>query len=816
MSEPTPPLVTNEACPPGGAGGVPGSDLALEKPPGEEPRADASVDIYKAKQVNVSDTIIHYDGCSFGTEGGRPREMSPDQFEPWDPEQLANLQAEALFDPGEVDRLVESLCERHLLVISGEDEVGKGTLSLLVAAQAGRHRADTPRDVLYSHGLAPEVRVSLERLSDDERFAQKFIIFRDAFASRNEDLMRFARDLDSRKLSWLSRRLETAGIFVILTSDADRVPGPDALPRLKSFSVLHEVVGPGRAALLRDLHRRAELRWRACAQEGLREKVAEVLIHHAERVVDELRTVPRIVRFVEAYLLEVANSDLPLEHALSRVRNRADWLLSEMAEDPATWSFALALILAQPLPSPNGVPWHQFFQLWQAVTRHLRRELRLRHEPRSPKELVVDCTLLDRVRAEIRRASTPAADIIQFHDSLNPTLLWEDLLGPGRALLSSLVPLLTELAEKGDFCLRECTARALGRIGRLDPASILFPLIYAWSNPDRDFHHHVALGRLFQGMLESGEENGMLREECMRQLRHFALSRRGDKIWPGVVALREIGRIDLRLALRELVEILVRELEERLGSLSAEDREWLRTYEELRREVEKTRSGGREENRRVDEALEIVTPLLFTPGEQKVLAGAQYALVGLCFALSPTRVLTELHCLLRERGEGKLSPLVTLLLLRTNGIADILERNKTPLSLPVDEPGTPGRTVALSDFILMAVYEDEGGRHLANLLERVYIGAEEFPGLICRSFRSKLLALLKFWVGDSCPLPVPRETCVELLSELLASQNLELREVIFDFLQRDPDFTAEGSALANLALDALVRKPGTSRDLVGL
>ena len=761
----------------------------------DQSSVESRIENILSRTSNIAETINHYDVSVFGSETSRPQELSLDRhFQKWDRQQLDDFAGNAVYEEDEIRRLEVTLSERHLLVITGEEEVGKGAIALLLAA-----RWRTSIQVFYSMGLSDEVAVSLERLSEKGgRCSGSVLIFRDAFVSQNPGLLRIPRELDSGQLGRLQQRLAESGTFLILTSDRAWLRSADAEVRLKSLGILQEVKGPEPERLRQELNRRAQA---VGLTEGVRDKVVRVVSEHDRRIVTELNTVPRIERFVRFYLLAVARAELELGEALARAQNRDAWLLSELASDTEAWSFALALVLAQPLPSPAGVPWYPFHRLWREIASHLRRELKLAREPRPAKSLLVDRELLDRVRAQVRRAP-PGADIIQFQGSVDPSALWEVLLGPGRSLVSSLVPLLQRLADEGDFSLREAAARALGRIGRVDPVNLVFPLIQSWSESDAPYRHRMALGRMLQGVF--GGRDAEYRELCLRQFRYTSLWRSGKDIWPGAVALREIGRFDLTLAVRELVDLLGRGLRDRPGHVSPLDRELLRVYEEKRRSDEK-REGHTREEERIRKALDLATPVMFSgPEELHALAAVQFSLVGLCFAGSPIRVLAELRGRLRERAEGKLLPLLTLLFLRTQGIADLLERNKT--SVPVSEPeeGKAAVTVSVNDLVYFASFEDGAVECLCEILSTVFHGAEEFPGLISRSFKTRFALLLKSLAKDAVQIPDVQKACTTLFASFLDAEDRDLKETVFQLLRRDPDFTKEGSKMAELAREALI------------
>src|SRR5215213_673731 len=82
----------------------------------------------RARTVNMAGTLHQYEVSVFGRETSRPQELSPGHFQVWDRQQLEDFAGEAVYDDEEVDRLEKALGERRLLVITGEEEVGKGAI----------------------------------------------------------------------------------------------------------------------------------------------------------------------------------------------------------------------------------------------------------------------------------------------------------------------------------------------------------------------------------------------------------------------------------------------------------------------------------------------------------------------------------------------------------------------------------------------------------------------------------------------------------------------------------------------------------------
>ena len=157
-----------------------------------------------SRTANVAETVNHYEVSVFGRESSRPQDLSLDHhFQAWNCQELDDFAGNAVYEEEEIHRLEEALAEYRLLVITGEEEIGKGSIALLLAA-----RLSTSTQVFYSKGLGNDVAVSLERLSEKGgRCSGGLLIFRDAFVSQNQGLLRIPRELDSGQFGRLQQRL---------------------------------------------------------------------------------------------------------------------------------------------------------------------------------------------------------------------------------------------------------------------------------------------------------------------------------------------------------------------------------------------------------------------------------------------------------------------------------------------------------------------------------------------------------------------------------------------------------------------------------
>jgi hypothetical protein len=711
--------------------------------------------------------------------------------------ELDRLLREAASDEQEL-REVEVILERHrLAVIAGDPDVGKGTLALLAAARV-RGEGKLARPVSECSPLGLEIRMPLDRLCRQGKLGPGIFLLRDFLAKGNRDLTRLVEELDGVRLASLSESLRAADTFLLLTSDTADLD--KSLLRLEGLRILHRTAGPAHDQVSALLARKAEeLTLPPRVDEPLRQRVRELVASQRDHIVEELRTPPRVLRFLDRYLIAVASGSILLGPALERVDHLADWLLQDLASDRETQAFALALVLAHPHPQYVGAPWLLVHELARAISRHLRVALR---EPRNEHTAIVDESRLERLYAEVRRFPYPGVDLACFKDDSYSERLWQVLLGPGRELLSLLVPLLRRLAEdpQSNVWMQYAAARALGRGGEMDARALVFPAIARWVQSPQPAHH-LALGHLLQGVL--GSSVTAFRDACLGQARGQIESVDGERVWPLAVALRELGCLDPGSGVDGLVLLAAGSLGDDVFGLDAGQREDLRQFEGLLR--------ARAVPDLDAKFRELLTPILFNPEPGRVearvltLAAVQYALVGLCYFHGPLLVVRELAVRLAEHERGRLEPLLPLLMLRHGGIVDELESNPKVVAAPF---AFRAATRVVISRLLAAAAEPQGARDLAELLSTCYLWCGPFPGAFARALRNRLLDLLRDWGRQVVKLRVRQPETWEagraLFARLLRSRSAELKEEISLLFEHDPEFSAPGSELARLGREATV------------
>ncbi len=710
----------------------------------------------------------------------RPR-LSLGHFERYNEHQVAEQARRVIASPQVITGWAASIERFRLLFLVGAAESGKATLAWRLAAQLGE-RHPCRELLLCRHSLVRNVQVRFEDFARS-RYAGTVIVLRDALASDNVDLTRFVRTLDEARLSALAAKLGASNVFVVLTAEGATLA--DAEAKLRGLGVLAEVaplpgdlLGEGLAQLARRLPAFAE------GTQELRDAVQRLLAEQGTPIAARLGTMPRIARFVQEALVEVAAGRVKLEHALEHADDLQSWLLRDLPQDFEAWCYALALALCYAAAQPGRLSWTQFDRFREELTRYLERRLRRGRTERAPAVLCHGFVHCQSARAEIAQPVFPEVCTVRFRDEGYPRRLWEILLGPGKSLLGLIRPLLSTLASAKEPFLRDLSTQIVGRMGELAPLDLVLPLI------ERD---GVPLGALFRGILSSADEGYRLR--CMQQLRAAMIGRRPDLSRKAVAALIVIGQVDLRMALAELRALCTGELS------PAIDREVLARavagLEERAPENPDARQLLVQLQRGNPRGLltKILPARLFA-----LVDSVRFTLVGLCVARGPIEVLAGLAS---WRAEPALGTFLAVLFLRTWGVFEYLERFKSPSAADDGRQYSP----------ILSWSSADDTETLAEFLAAAYVDLAALPGALRQGLRRRWVEVLKDWAGQAAGAGEHRDAIVSLLRALLVSDRAGVGSEVLRLLRLDPLFTRPGSELAALAIDALTAprtRPGNA------
>jgi hypothetical protein len=755
--------------------------------------------IVKTGTLKAAGTIIEQLNLTTSSGIVDPVVLSIRHFEARSPEELDCCETELIFEDEQVEELGSRLEEKRLLIVSGEPESGKGSMALLVASRLSRKLG--LKGQLANQGLDSALQVDLDTIATSKAFGQRIVTFEDALAGENPDLSRFLKTIDGFRLTTLSERLRKNGSAVLLTA------APESLApfekNLERLGILIRSVSPSRDLRRLALHRFAS---RLPLSGAPADFVAAWLDEKEEELIQKLDTIPKMARFTHEYLTDVVDGKLTLRQALERMDDLSQWLLTDLADDLEALATVLAIVLCSAVPPAAGVPWFSFISLRERLVETMRRKLRSpSDESPSPRYLAHAPSFLERARAHVIVIPASLSEVVRFRDDRYPALLWRAILGPAREIATMLEPLLQELTKDADAFIRTSAARALGRLGQMSPAHLATPILQRWthekSTPDD------LLAFFLQGAVASEDEG--YRCFCLARLRHLACHEQVEVASRAILGLRLLlGRPDPVVPLRELRQIAEARLPIQLAALRRVEQDVIAEEEKIRQRLDLRQVA--QEMRVLHAQGHAFMNAALVPKENLILLGAvQHSLAGVLFSQGgdPGPVLEELRDWMKSEPE-KLAPLVAYLFLHRRGLIDLLDRHKWIDASSGMEP--------CSRFLLSASRGDTEMKNLTDFLERVFRSLRVFPGLFNSLLEERFLQVLRAWSQEGCKVIRLRPVVLQLYSNLLASSDSHLRQVIHRFLKTDQHFAARGSRLRALALDALAGNRGDPAPVVGV
>jgi hypothetical protein len=705
---------------------------------------------------------------------------------------------ERLFWSTEPHMLIDTLESHRFLVLSGDPELGKGTVARLLATEiCSKHKLS---ELLFCQQSPPrEMEVPLPDLFGGSReYHGRAVVLKDVLARSNSDIHGFLQGLNEVQIRVQSEKLEKCGSFVIFTTDSERLGGLEA--KLQGFGLLKPLSPPDPDILLETLRRIAEP---LLQSDAAKKALNELLKVSGKQIAEELRTVPRVARFIRESLADILSGrpDRPLEQALRRACDLESWLLRDLPEDFEAWCYALALVLCQAAPLNESVTWLHFDRFRQLLSRHLRQELRRFGEKREALDLCREEDLARLARAEIQRPGFPQASIVAFSSDSYPARLWQVLLGPGRHLLALLVPFLQALISAPEYYLRAIAARALGRIGELDPFGITVPWLQNPGEGDKE-RRSRCLGQMLQGVFGSNDEE--YKRACFRQLRRKLLSQRDDDIVIALASLRDVGELNLSQALGEMRSTanswLIPHSED---GKKPDQRNTLKWHvQELERLAETDLRAAALLKAAESGHIQGILDETFSEIGHSVLHGIQYALVGLCLSREPfASLVAELKAWLAEESTES-GQFLTLAFLRPHGILHVLDHIPMPISEQAGavSAGDTECGVILSDLVSAG---DPAIPSFKAFVETLHSRLSALPGPLRQGLRKRWLGSLKGWAHQACRAKACRPLVVNLLQGLVRSPSSEVRRDVLSMLQGDSDFLRADSKMKAIAVGAI-------------
>jgi hypothetical protein len=267
----------------------------------------------------------------------------------------------------EVERLLEHLEERRVLVLAAERGAGKLSAAIYLGMQLRRQRGCGNGTVL-ADSLDRRVHVDIRHLAErDTEIAGRLLVFRKPFGRADPELARAFQKTDKAGWEQLAGRLRQQDAYLVFTAD------PEDVAAFRERPAVRDLVQPLLPHPAESLER--ALRDRLAGLEGT--EAAEGLRGKDEQLLAAFHFTSSLAEFIDFYA-DQYQPGLRLDEAVARYHDTSEWLLQELEHDFEFWSFGFTLALAQCLPGARGVAWLDFDRLHRRIRQWLRRDLNQR------------------------------------------------------------------------------------------------------------------------------------------------------------------------------------------------------------------------------------------------------------------------------------------------------------------------------------------------------------------------------------------------------------------------------------------------------
>jgi len=712
-------------------------------------------------------------------------------------------------DQIEIQRLQNVLRDKRVLVLSGEAGLGKAATAVYLAHSLSEHLKtqlssgeENKPEYLNTYMIptpGPSDSIDWDELWRDGQNGC-FVIFQDAFADRNQDLAAFVKQLKEFSLAEFAEKLKEKHSYLVLTTTASEISqnslASGVACELKPLSA--ELLSNG---LMQRLNALSD-------KDGVPAGQLDFLRQpgHSQTLITQLKTMPRIVRFVEHFLerSSMSDSDLDFEEVVRRFEDISIWFQRELMADFEFWCFTLALGLVHWQQNAKEVSWYEFEKIRRSVRVCLKGDPEL-FPPRKyladegPTETTLatvalsDDLFLEKCRAKIEKDPIDMGDQISFRDPSYPRKLWELMLLHHRRVLGILLKHLREVAENPttDYGTRSLCAQVIGRIGEIDPERITRPLINRWVYAD-EVKLRAAVAALYEGILAS--ENERYRQYSLDFLdtltdddRHNRAEK--NRLLTAIAVYSRVGNLDLVRAMNGLKRIVLRKLAPAMKDISD-----IQNYLDRTEKKFKDKLVGEAAT-----AWTIYQEMLRDWAERiynqqsRTLLGVQFALCSLALNAgpSPIPIFRELRRWI-ETSNQQTGTLIALMFLFEDGIAETLGKAKVEIN--DDDSITSGRSA--SPIILALASDHESVVEMARFLVTLYesFTSSVYPKQFRQYLRTSLMLQLSLWVEEGLRVEGCQEGIQQLFAELIKIHNGIMFDLIYELLHH-ADFSRTNSAL---------------------
>lgn len=658
------------------------------------------------------------------------------------------------------DSLVAVLDRERVLFLTGERGVGKQTTALYVATRiADAH--DLEHSTVLIAPLEALVHFELRNVAADAKFRRRVIVFDDALAKKNASLIDIFGRLERVGCDRLVDDLAHNDAYLIVTAaSTDLAPFQQ---QLGSHLHVRELDAQLSRPLVEDGYAR-KVQWIA-VQTSDKTAHVEQLTSKRLSIVNALKTLAAIASFIDFY---IKRNDPDLESALDDYTDGGRWFRTSLAVDFDAWCCVLALVMAQATPLGEEVAWLDFERLRRVISDRLKadgelfppwREKERARAIRTSGESLNDDAL--RNVAQIETISDQFGHTVRFIEPVRAADLWKTVFTHNRRILNAVIPPLRMLAEQERaierLMLRVIAARAIGRIGEIDPDRMIRPLVRHWGGSQK--HGHL-VGRLLQGVLGSANED--YRETAWQHITTL-VNAEGDnaaaRLVSAIAAYAQAAAYDPRRAMARLGEIVV----DRLAPAMEDFHQAARTAAIVDRTAADARSKSRAEALRKKRER-----LMRLAGDIEEKYRAALAATGKAVAYiaydDPIGTLTAMRDWTSKGGQGT-GIVVAILFLRV--IADDLVPDEV-VSSPLLRSLSTGGKEAVSE--------------LAPFLADVYTSIHRpfaLPADTQRELQSEFTDCLAFWAHAGIDNHACRAAVEDLFVTLACVRGCLMREEIY-------------------------------------
>ncbi|MCP4146305.1 MAG: hypothetical protein GY757_01015 [bacterium] len=640
--------------------------------------------------------------------------------------------------PGNTSRdLATQLETKRLLLLTGDPGTGKNATAKYLAAQMMNKNPEQLRIKMVTP-LARNTVIDLMELTRSEAFNGSIILFKDAFARKNQYITDFFMSLTPEQSAFATQRLTQGNAYMIFTADT----GTFDAPELEKTGLPHHISPVSPEQLEKGFQLKLDF---FCSQEPKRANVTRIFTKKKRaQIIDTLGTMSKITFFIENYLDKILSEEIEIGAAVEEARDYGKkikkWLLNELGGEQGdfeAWTFAICLALF------NNSTYVDFNRLHEGITRLLLKTFR---PPGFNEDFFFSQSenkLLEKCHAHITKDMISGDHVVEFRDPSYRETYLSLLLENNRKVMFTLLPYLEEyVLSQHDHDQRRRAAYSIARIGQLGPGSVTLPLIKKWATMKKGVHR-TNVGYLFEGII-AGQDDAY-RKYCLRYLKEMALSSDFDEQWTAIAAYKQIGIRDLAFAMTEL-----RKIQETVNRRKKNDESLLETIYEntnLLSEIAVVKN--------LDKIYKKTDTLLST---------IRYSIIALAILTDPIDVLAQLNKWI-HKGNNNTKITVVLFTLGLNGLLRELE-NREVVYLSGEDGDNPEEY--RSNILLFTLASGGSAVNtLARFLRNLYTKCfTQYPLEVENALKSVLFNHLRKWTIETLDNPRINKAVKKLLIKL--------------------------------------------------